>query len=81
VPPELEIEEAVGYGSIFIVEGRTEAGATVEVNGEAVQVNADGSFTKTIQLVGEGWSFIEVRARDAWGNTVDRRRRVYIDSA
>ncbi len=80
VPPELEIDEAVGYGSIFIVEGRTEAGATVEVNGEAVQVNADGSFTKTIQLVGEGWSFIEVRARDAWGNTVDRRRRVYIDS-
>lgn len=80
VPPELVIEEAVGYGSIFIVEGRTEAGATVEVNGEPVQVNADGTFTKTTQLVGEGWSSIEVRARDAWGNTVDRRRRVYVDS-
>jgi len=79
-PPELVIDDAVGYGSIFIVEGRTEAGATVEVNGEPVQVNADGSFTKTTQLLGEGWSFIEVRARDTWGNTVDRRRRVYIDS-
>ena len=79
-PPELVIEDAVGYGSIFIVEGKTEAGATVEVNGEPVQVAADGSFTKTTQLLGEGWSFIEVRARDAWGNTADRRRRVYIDS-
>jgi len=80
-PPELTIESASGYGSIFIVEGKTEAGASVVVNGESVKVNADGSFTKTIQLAGEGWSVIEVRAQDAWGNAVDRRRRVFIDGS
>jgi hypothetical protein len=79
-PPDLTIDDVDRYGSIFIVEGRTEAGASVEVNGEAVTVNADGAFTKTIQLVGEGWSFIEVKARDAWGNEADRRRRVFIES-
>lgn len=80
-PPELTIESASGYGSIFIVEGQTEAGASVVVNGESVKVNADGSFTKTIQLAGEGWSVIEVQAQDAWGNAVDRRRRVFIDGS
>jgi hypothetical protein len=79
-PPELTILDVDRYGSIFIVEGRTEAGASVEVNGEPVTVSADGTFTKTIQLVGEGWSFIEVKARDAWGNEADRRRRVFIES-
>jgi hypothetical protein len=46
---------------------RTEPGSVVEVNGEPVQVSPDGSFTKTIQVTKEGWSFIEVRARDAVG--------------
>jgi hypothetical protein len=79
-PPTLEILDVDRYGSIFIVEGRTEPGASVEVNGEAVTVGAEGNFTKTIQLLGEGWSFIEVKARDAWGNEADRRRRVFIET-
>lgn len=79
-PPDLVIEDAVGYGSIFIVEGRTDPGVRVEINGEPVQVDAQGSFTKTIQLAGEGLSFIEVRASDAWGKTTERRIRVYVES-
>ena len=78
-PPALELEEVTPYGNIFIVRGSTEAGATVEIAGEPANVAADGSFTKTIQLNQEGWSFIEVRARDAWGNQVARRQRVFVE--
>ncbi|HEX2254796.1 MAG TPA: FecR domain-containing protein [Thermoanaerobaculia bacterium] len=79
-PPQLEILDTDRYGSIFIVQGRTDPGATVQVNGEPVSVDADGSFTKTIQLDGEGWSFIEIQARDAWGHVSEQRRRVFVES-
>lgn len=78
-PPRLELDDVTSYGSIFIVGGRTEPGSTVEVGGEPVKVAADGSFTKTIQLTNEGWSFIEIHARDAWGNETTRRHRVFVD--
>jgi len=79
-PPSLEILATNRYGSIFIVEGRTDPGAIVEVDGEPVSVNAAGSFSKTAQLVGEGWSFIVVRSRDAWGNVTEKRLRVYLEN-
>jgi hypothetical protein len=79
-PPPLEIVGADRYGNIFIVGGRTDPGAIVEINGESVSVDARGAFTKTIQLSGESWSFIVVRARDAWGNTRERRLRAYVDA-
>lgn len=78
-PPLLELEQVTPYGNIFIVRGRTEAGSTVEIAGEPASVAADGSFTKTIQLNQEGWSSIEVRARDAWGNQAARRQRVFVE--
>ncbi len=78
-PPEIELEQVRAYGSIFIVGGRTEPGSVVEVNGEPVQVAADGSFTKTIQVTKEGWSFIEVRARDAGGNETVLNPRVFVE--
>jgi Glucodextranase, domain B/FecR protein len=77
-PPPLDLDDAKSYGSIFIVNGKTEPGAVVEVNGEQVKVNPDGTFTKTVQLTREGLSFIEVRARDGWGNASVRRLRVFV---
>jgi hypothetical protein len=78
-PPQIELEDARAYGSIVILTGRTEPGASVEVNGEDTLVNADGGFNKTVQLAAEGWSFIEIRARDAWGNETVRKQRVYVE--
>jgi Glucodextranase, domain B/FecR protein len=78
-PPPLDLDEVTSYGNIFIVGGKTEPGSTVEIGGEPVKVAADGSFTKTIQLNNEGWNFIEIRARDAWGNETARRHRVFVD--
>lgn len=80
MPPPLDLEDVKSYGSIFIVAGRSEPGAQIEVNGEQVKVAADGSFTKPVQLNKEGWSFIEVRARDSWGNEASRRHRVFVEN-
>ena len=79
-PPKLDLDDVKSYGSIFIVGGRTEPGARVEINGEQVKAAADGSFTKTVQLGKEGWSFIEIRARDAAGNETVRRHRAFVEN-
>lgn len=80
-PPELDLDDVKTYGSIFIVAGRSEPGARIEVNGEQVKSSVDGAFTKTVQLTKEGWNIIEIRARDAWGNETVRRHRVFVENA
>lgn len=79
-PPDLDLEDVKSYGSIFIVGGRAEPGSRIEINGEQVKAEADGSFTKTVQLSKEGWSFIEIRARDTAGNEMVRRHRVFVEN-
>ena len=79
-PPELEVQDVQSYGSIFIVSGRTEPGASVWINEESVTVEADGAFTKTIQLIQSGWAFLEVKAADVAGNEATRRNRVFVES-
>jgi hypothetical protein len=79
-PPELDLADVKSYGSIFIVGGRSEPGARIEINSEQVKTEADGSFTKTVQLSKDGWSFIEIRARDASGNVTLRRHRVFVEN-
>ncbi|MEZ5312902.1 MAG: hypothetical protein R2862_04205 [Thermoanaerobaculia bacterium] len=79
-PPELVIDEVQAYGNIFIVAGRTEAGAGVRINGEQVAVAANGTFTKTVLVAKEGWSVLELRAMDNAGNEATVRRRVFVES-
>jgi len=78
--PTLELDDVKSYGSLFIVAGRTQAGNAVLVNGEAVTVESDGAFTKTVQVTSEGWSFVEVRARNPQGKETVRRHRVFVES-
>jgi hypothetical protein len=80
-PPLLELDEIQSYGSIFIVNGRTDPGAKVTINGELVQVEADGSFTKTVQLEQQGWDFLDVTATDNSGNETVQRHRVFVETA
>jgi hypothetical protein len=79
-PPVLQVQEIQSYGSIFIVTGKTEPGATVSVNEETVTVQADGAFTKTIQLSQTGWAFLDIKAADASGNLATHRARVFVES-
>ncbi|MGH9361105.1 MAG: Ig-like domain-containing protein, partial [Thermoanaerobaculia bacterium] len=79
-PPRVDLAAVQSYGTIFIVGGRTEPGSEVTINGELVKVEADGSFTKPVQLTQEGWSFIEITARDAAGNQAALQRRVFVEN-
>lgn len=79
-PPKLDLEDVKAYGSIFMVDGRSEPGSRIEVNSEQVKVEADGSFTKAVQLNKEGWSIIEIKAYDAAGNVTARRPRVFVEN-
>jgi len=79
-PPRLDLDDVKSYGNIFMVVGRSEAGSHIDVNGEQVKVEADGSFTKAVQLNKEGWSLITVTARDSGGNQTVRRQRVFVES-
>lgn len=80
VPPPLSLDNPQAYGSIFIISGATEPGAIVTVRGEPVTVAADGSFAKTLQVYDNGWTFVEVRAKDAYGNESSRPIRLYVDN-
>jgi hypothetical protein len=79
-PPELDLDDIKTYGSIFMVSGHSEPGVVVEINGEQVKTNPDGSFTKTVQLTKEGQNIIEVRARNTWGVETIRRKRVFVEA-
>jgi FecR protein len=79
-PPELDLVDVKSYGSIFIVAGHCTPGVRLDINGEQTGVGADGSFKKTVQFGKEGWSYIEIRARDRWGSETVRRRRVLVES-
>jgi Glucodextranase, domain B len=79
-PPELTLEEVRIHGIMVLVSGRTEPGATVTINGEPVSVQLSGYFNKTIQMKEAGRKFITAVATDAWGNSTEEKRRVFIDA-
>jgi len=78
-PPELSVEPARQMGHLFIVEGQTEVGAVVTVNGEAVEVDGTGHFQKAVEVTVEGWNELVVAAVDPSGNTKEHRQRVYVE--
>lgn len=80
-PPALDLEDVKSYGTIFIVVGKTEPGCRLTVNEESVDVEADGSFSKTIQIDKEGWSFLLIRSRDRRGNETARSQRVFVEGS
>jgi hypothetical protein len=79
IAPELSLLPTQQLGSMFIVQGRTEAGASVTVNGEQVVTDADGRFRKTIEIPREGWNNLEVVATDPAGNETRRKERVFVE--
>ena len=79
-PPELVVDQVQAYGNIFIVAGRTEAGAILNVNGEQVAVAANGTFTKTVLVAQEGWSLLELHSIDPSGNEATVRHRVFVET-
>jgi hypothetical protein len=79
-PAKLEVQRATQMGHFFLVQGVTEPGAMVTVNGETVAVAGDGSFKKAVVFTREGWNTIVVRATDPSGNTSEYRESVLVEA-
>ena len=76
-PPPLEITSPVPFQEVhtlpLLVQGKTEKGALVSINGISATVNADGSFSGAVNALSEGeMSLIEVIAKDTAGNATKR---------
>ncbi|MCG6948166.1 MAG: FecR family protein [Acidobacteria bacterium] len=78
-PPELVIDPPQQLGHMFIFEGATEVSATVTINNEKVETDADGHFRKTIEIYDEGWTDIDIVAVDPSGNRTERTERVFVE--
>lgn len=78
-PPPLDLDPIQQLGQVFIVEGRTEPGAAVTVDGEEVGVDRDGRFRKTLEANRLGWNELVIVASDPSGNRSEQRRRVYVE--
>ena len=68
-------DEAVLTENTVEVTGETTPDAVVSVNGQPVEVGADGNFEMTVTLE-EGPNFLEVVASDFAGNRVEEIRAV-----
>jgi hypothetical protein len=78
-PPDLVLQPPQQLGHMFIVEGRTEAGASVTINGEPVEVDSGGNFRKAVEVRDTGWTELVVAAVDPSGNRTERREKVNVE--
>lgn len=78
VPPQLEVKAAPPLGNQCIIEGRTEPGAIVIIEGETITPNVDGTFSTIISLRYVGENLITVQAVDPAGNETVKKLRVYV---
>jgi hypothetical protein len=80
VPPALEVLDFLPSGHLVIVNGRTEPGALLIVDGQKIDVYDDGAFTAVVRLKRDGMNEVEIVAQDPAGNQNRMRRSVYVES-
>jgi hypothetical protein len=79
-PPLLTVSPPQQMGNLFLIFGKTDPGAVVTVNGEPADVEADGSFKKTVTVNREGSAALIVKAVDAAGNETVKQVKVFVES-
>ncbi len=77
-PPPLSLDALEVRNNILQIKGRSEPGATVTVNGQRVEVQADGSFNEFVTLDKAGPQTVEVRAVGLNGGVTVRRQSVVV---
>ena len=65
---------------MVIINGRTEPGAVLSIDGQRVDVYDDGAFTAVVRMKKDGMNDLEIVAQDTAGNTTRMRRSVYVES-
>jgi len=78
-PPRLYVASVRQLGHLFIVEGQTEIGATITINGAKVETDNQGRFRRAVEVHSFGWNEIVIRSTDPAGNQIDRRERVFLE--
>ena len=77
-PPPLTIQSLEVRSNILLIKGRTEAGASVTVNGQRVPVLDDGSFNEFITLEKPGRQVVTIRATSINGGVNTQQRSVVV---
>jgi hypothetical protein len=70
--PSLTVDATAVLEGVVLVQGRTDRGASVTVDGHEVRVLADGSFSEFVRKTGRGP--VVVRATGADGQVTERER-------
>jgi Glucodextranase, domain B/FecR protein len=77
-PPPLVIDALDVRTNILQVKGRTEPGASVTVNGQAVDVQEDGTFNEYITLDKPGRQTVTIRSTGLSGGVREEKRSVVV---
>ena len=78
-PPNLAIdrkEDFVTKEDIFLVNGKTDSGIDLTINGEKMYVASNGSFKKEVRLA-DGVNIVEVKAINSFGKVTKIIRQVF----
>ena len=79
-PPMLQLNRPASLGGpFFMIEGRTEPGATVFINDEEVDVDQQGIFKKLISFSRTGQNAVVVKAVDPAGNPTVKSETVFVE--
>ena len=77
-PPPLAIETIEARGNILQVKGKTEPGASLTVNGQRIDVAANGTFNEYITLEVGAKPLVVIRATGINGGVNEQKRPVVI---
>jgi hypothetical protein len=76
--PPLGIDQLELKGNVLHVRGRTEPGATLTVNGERLEVQADGSFDEFMTFEAGAAAGVVLRSTGVKGGVAEQRRRASV---
>jgi hypothetical protein len=79
-PPDLQITEFVHVGSMLIINGATEPGASLWIDNEKVDVSQDGTFYSVVRLRSEGLNVVRFLAQDTAGNETTMKKEAYFEA-
>ncbi len=79
-PPPIEIKDFLVFSYQVIINGRTEPGAVVSIDGRSVDVYDDVTFTAVIKLKREGKNVLKIVAQDLSGNEYEINRVAYVEA-
>lgn len=77
-PPSLNVRADTPLGNQCIIEGKTEPGCAIIIEGETITPNTDGSFRTTVSLKYVGENIISVQAVDPAGNETTKKLRIFV---